>query len=115
MSLDALLHAEMIRSLEAFLDKRRPPERIRSEIDLSYRIEQQSVILYTIRPHFQLKDKWIESAFAKATWVKSRQLWKVFWMSGNLKWLAYEPKLTTPSFDDFLHEVDEDPRSCFWG
>lgn len=52
MALDTLQHAEIIRELEIFMDKRRPPEHIRDQLDLIYEIDQQSVVLMTVRPRY---------------------------------------------------------------
>lgn len=46
-----------------------------------------------------------EHAFAKATYVKTRGVWKVYWMRGNLEWHPYEPARVR-SFEAFLQLVN---------
>ncbi|MEO9477118.1 MAG: DUF3024 domain-containing protein [Cyclobacteriaceae bacterium] len=115
MALDILQAVETIEALENFLDRRRPPEHIRPELDLAYRIEDQSVIIYSIRPHWQNKSETTEGPIAKTTWVHTQQLWKVYWMRADRKWHGYEPNLEVKTIEQFLTLVDEDEYGCFWG
>ena len=115
MALDVLQAAETINALEIFLDKRRPPEHIRDKLDLSYRIDQQSIIIFEIRPHWMKKGETIESPIAKATWVHTQNVWKIYWRRGNLKWYSYEPQPKVKTIKQFLNMVDEDSHGCFWG
>jgi hypothetical protein len=101
--------------IEAFLETRRPKPEIRDQLDLGYRIEQQSVFLFTIRPQFGNPSEKTESPVAKTTYVRSRQHWKVYWMRRNFKWYRYDPKPTVPSLNAFFEVVDEDEYGCFWG
>jgi hypothetical protein len=42
-----------IDEIENYLSYIRPPEEIREKLDISYRIEKQSVIIFEIRPNWQ--------------------------------------------------------------
>lgn len=59
--------------------------------------------------------KKMEGAFAKATYVKTKKVWKVFWMRADLKWHSYPPKPTVKHIEEFLDEVENDPHACFFG
>lgn len=115
MALDVLQAAETINSLEIFLDKHRPPENMRHELDLNYKIENQSIIIFEICPHWQEKEEFIETHVAKATWVSTQKIWKIYWMPSDLKWHGYEPKPAVKTIEEFLNVVDEDENACFWG
>ena len=52
---------------------------------------------------------------AKATYVKIENIWKVYWMRGNLKWTFYEPRPTVKNLQAFTKLVDEDKYYCFKG
>lgn len=52
---------------------------------------------------------------AKATWVKTQKVWKIFWMRADLRWHGYEPLARVRTLDDVLSGVDADPYGCFWG
>jgi len=115
MALDILKTAETIHALEVFLDKRRPPEDIRDKMDFDYKIENQSVIFFEVRPHWQKKDEKIESPIAKTTWVKAQKCWKIYWMRADLKWHSYQPVPKVDTIEEFLSIVDNDAYGCFWG
>ncbi|UII26598.1 DUF3024 domain-containing protein [Fulvivirga maritima] len=115
MPLDALQSAETINALEVFLGKHRPAEHIRQELDLSYKIENQSIIIFDIRPHWMNKEEKIESPVAKTTWVKAQNIWKIYWMRSNLKWHGYDPKPKVKTIEEFLDIVEKDAHGCFWG
>lgn len=102
-------------SMERFLSKRRPPIEIREQVDLSYKIENQSVIIFEIRPFWDKPDRKIEEMVAKTTFVKKSRSWKIFWQRADLRWHGYEPDREVGSFDDFLDVVDKDEYACFWG
>ena len=101
--------------VEEFLERRRPAAHIRAKLDLGYRIEGQSVILFEIRPAFRKPEEKIEIPVAKTTFVRKTRIWKVFWRRADLKWHRYEPVPETDSLDDFLELVDQDEFGCFWG
>lgn len=101
--------------LAKFMDRRRPPPDIRPKLDIGYRIAGHSVELFEIRPDWQDPKKTMEHPFAKATFVRTRNLWRVFWMRRDLKWHGYEPNPEVRSLEAFLHVVDRDEYCCFFG
>jgi Protein of unknown function (DUF3024) len=108
--------ARIKRALDAFLAKRRPPPHIRPELDLRYRIAGQSVEIFSIRPVWRGKPgEKMEHPVAKATFVRSREIWRVFWMRQDLKWHGYEPASEVGSISAFCRVVDEDKHCCFFG
>lgn len=115
MALGILKTAETIFALEIFLDKRRPPDNMRHQIDLDYKIENQSIIIFEIRPHWKRQGEKIESPIAKTTWVKTQNCWNIYWMRGDLKWHIYKPVSEVKTIEEFLKVVDSDRHGCFWG
>lgn len=103
------------KEVEAFMKVRRPPEHIRNELDLGYRIEGQSVEIFEIRPHWRDPSAKIETPVAKATFVKAEGCWKILWQRADLKWHGYEPMPKVKSLSDFLNIVAEDTHGCFFG
>lgn len=51
--------------LHAFIDRNRPRPEIRDEVNLSYRVERQSVIILEIRPAMSRPGETIERSVAK--------------------------------------------------
>lgn len=115
MPLPLTLTLDVIEALENFIDKRRPPENIRHQLDLSYKTEDQSVFIYEVRPAWDNPAIIREHPFAKATFIKAKDHWKIFWMRSDLKWHAYPPKPTVKTILEFIEQVDKDEHACFWG
>ncbi len=103
------------REIEKFLAGRRPPAHIRNKLDFGYRIENQSVEIFEIRPQWKNPKNKIEIPFAKATYVKKRKLWKIYWQRRDLKWHSYTPAPSVQHFEEFLSVVNEDTHACFFG
>ena len=103
------------KAIEVFLEKRRPPLQIRDKLDVNCRVDGQSVEVEEIRPDWQDESKKISRSTAKATYVKTTNEWKVYWMRQDLKWHRYEPYPTAKSLADFLNVVDQDAHCCFFG
>lgn len=116
MAIDGLETTEMILELENFCEKIRPAdESIRKELDFGYTIENQSVFLFEIRPDWKNKEIIRHSPVAKATFIKTRNVWKVYWMRANLKWYPYNPVPTVSKLKKFLDLVAADEYHCFFG
>jgi hypothetical protein len=98
-----------------YVEKHRPPAHIRNEVDLSFRVKAQSVEIFEIRPLWNDPDKKIEEAVAKATYVKTRKIWKVFWQRADLKWHRYDPEPEVKTLEKFLEVVEKDEYACFFG
>ncbi len=99
----------------AFVEKRRPPENIRDKVDIGFRIEGQSVEIFEIRPFWHDSEVKVESPGAKATYVRTQNVWKVYWQRADLKWHSYTPEPEVKSIDELLALVDEDKWCAFWG
>ena len=59
------------KDLEAFMVKHRPPAHIRNEVDFGYRIENQRVEIFEVRPHWKNPSEKKETPIAKTTYIKA--------------------------------------------
>lgn len=100
---------------EKFLALKRPPLHVRSQIDYGYRIEDQSVEFFAIRPNMSNPENRLELPFAKATFVKKEKHWKIYWQRQDLKWHSYKPAATVQFFEEFIAIVNQDAHACFFG
>lgn len=98
-----------------YVEKHRPPAHIRDKRDLSFRVKDQSVEIFEIRPRWNNPVEKIEESVAKATYIKSKHIWKIFWMRADLKWHRYDPEPEVKSIETFLDVVERDQYSCFFG
>ncbi len=98
-----------------YIAKHRPPAHIRNEVDLCYRIEDQSIIIYELRSIWNKPDKKIEAMVAKTTYVKKSKIWKVYWHRADMKWHSYDPTPEVNTLEEFLSLLEEDKNCCFYG
>lgn len=115
MAIDILQTLDVIEAMENFIARKRPPEHIRSQLDISYKIDGQSIYVLEIRPQWNKPEVIIEHPVAKATFVKTKNHWKVYWMRANLKWHSYLPKPAVKTIAAFTKLVEDDKHHCFWG
>lgn len=115
MAFTEIEQRRILNDMQEFLDRKRPPPHIRPKLDIGYRLEGQSLVIFEVRPDWQDETRTMENPVAKATFVKTRRCWKIFWMRADLKWHGYEPRATVRHLSDFLAEVEADPYVCFWG
>ncbi|RAI84366.1 DUF3024 domain-containing protein [Algoriphagus yeomjeoni] len=102
-------------SLTIWLALRRPDEEIRNKLDLGYTIKGQDIFLEEVRPIWNKPSESMRNPFAKIKYEKSTDLWKIYWMRGNLKWAAYEPKAEVVKLELALEEIVNDPIIVFLG
>ena len=115
MAFNELERKRIEKTLDRFIQTHRPPPHIRNELDLGFRLQGQSVELFEIRPVWNNPSQKMESPVAKATYVKTQNLWKIYWMRAALKWHSYPPAPHVLNIDEFLALVAEDKHACFFG
>ena len=103
------------KEIEKFLAVLRPPAHVRNQLDFGYSIENQSVELFEIRPNWRVPEEKIKIPFAKATYVKTKKIWKIYWKRQDLKWHSYKPAPSVQFFEEFLSVISEDANACFFG
>ena len=101
--------------VSAYVEKRRPPVHLRDKVDLASHIEDQSVFIFEIRAVYNDPQRKIESPIAKATWVRSRNVWHIYWTPSDMKWNSYDPLPEVKSLQEFINAVEADENACFYG
>jgi hypothetical protein len=102
-------------AVNRFMSKRRPDPSIRDKVDFGYRIKGHSLELFEIRPNWRDKAIIHHEPFAKITFVRTTNRWRLLWMRADLKWHAYPPAPYVNSVEEALRIVDEDANCCFFG
>ena len=116
MALAEIELARVHRAMDSLMQRRRPPAHIRPDLDLGFRVTGQSIEIVEIRPAWRgPTDEKHESPVAKATYVRSRRVWRVFWQRRDLKWHSYDPTPEVKSVEEFASLVGEDAHACFFG
>jgi len=98
-----------------FWAKRRPPLDLRDKIREGQRISGQSIELFFERPAFERPGKFIEESVAKICYVRTREVWEIYWQRADLKFHHYEPRPEVASLSEALAVIDEDAYCCFFG
>ena len=115
MALTEIERKRVEKAVGAFVELRRPAPPTRPKLDIGFRVSGQSVELFTVRPQWDHPSVKHESSVAKATFVRTQGIWKVFWKRADLKWHTYEPVPEVAAIEKFLAVVQEDEHGCFWG
>ena len=114
-SFGEIIQAQIDQAGEEFLKKNRPKKEIREMLDLAYRTERLNLFIVEIRPVWKNPSETMETPVAKAAFVKSKGIWKVYWMRGNLKWYTYPQKPQVKTVKEFFNLVEKDELHCFFG
>lgn len=101
--------------VDAFVQRHRPAPQTRPQLDIGFRISGQSVEIFEIRSRWKEPEMQMKHPVAKAAFVRSKALRKIFWMRADLKWHGYEPLPEVDSIEKFLAAVEKDAHACFWG
>ncbi|MBT9439028.1 MAG: DUF3024 domain-containing protein [Desulfobacterales bacterium] len=97
------------------LCKKRSPGHIRDKLRYEYKIESQDVILFEIRPRWDEPNEQIRLPFAKLKFVRTQNIWKLFWQRADMKWHKYGPFESSRDLVELVAEIDADPHGCFFG
>ena len=113
MSLSEFEERRIAKIVGKYLEARRPPVHLRQELDFSVRIDGQSVFIDTCRR--VMDGSQVQFPIDKSTWVKSQQVWKIYWMRASGRWQGYEPCAEVTTIEAFCNTVEDDVYGCFWG
>ena len=105
------------RKIKEFIDTKRPPVEYRERLDLGYDYDNNVLTIFEIRPVWGSVDEKMNIPIAKAKFIKSRSIWKIYWMTSKMKWLEFESSLISEvkTIDDVIKIIDYDEDACFWG
>lgn len=115
MAFNDLERAVNLKELKRFLAERRPPEHIRSQLDIGYAVVGHTVDIFEVRPDWQDKLVTRHTPVARVRFVRTRKHWLLYWMRRDLKWHAYEPEHVHSTLKSALETVHADAYCCFFG
>ncbi len=86
-----------------------------SGVSLGYRVHNQSIEIFECHPSESHEVGYFEFMVAKITFVKTKQQWNIYRLTGNLKWVIYKrcPKAST--LNEALMVIEQDEDRLFWG
>lgn len=98
-----------------FWAHRRPPLNLRDRIREGQRFANRSIELFVVRPAFNRPGEHTEESIAKLTYVRSNNVWQLFWKRADGKWHRYPPRPEAKSLVAALGVIHEDANACFFG
>ena len=113
MSLDISKSIEVIETLENYFAKKRPRPPNKLQLDFSYEIKDQSVILFEIRRTLSDPDNFYKIPFGKATFISEDNHWKVYYARADKQWHSFTPRPFVKEFKDFLKTFEATDLSEF--
>ena len=73
------------------------------------------VEIFEIRPKWD-DEKVIENfPIARVKYVKSKNIWRIYWRDSNEKWVQYKPSFEVAHFSKAIEVIKKDEHGCFWG
>jgi len=103
------------RQIMDLVEEMRPDETIRKELDIGYTFENNTLEIFEIRPMWNDKSKIMKLEFAKSRYIKSKDLWKIYWMRASGKWELYPSEPEVKSILEVFRVINEDELACFKG
>ena len=107
--------ARNLATLKAFLERKRPPPHVRSQLDFGYAVVGHLVDVFEIRPDWKDPTITRHRPLARVRFVRTRTEWCLYWMREDLKWHAYEPSPRHSSLLSALDVIAADAHGCFFG
>lgn len=109
------LELQRIKKQIGGLCTRRTPAQFKDQLRFDYKIENHSVVINEIRPDWRNPAVQISMPFAKLTFVKSKNIWKLYWKRASGKWETYGPKESSKELSTLVKEIEDDRYGCFFG
>lgn len=101
--------------IQTEVEKLRPEEEIRGELDYGYSFTDNTLEVYSIRPRWNHKNEKFHSPIIKCRYVKSSHIWKIYWMRASGKWVSYEPHPIAKDVQEIFSVLNDDEYGCFFG
>ena len=98
-----------------FWSHRRPPLHLRDRIREGQRIAGQDIELFFVRSIAPGSPATVEDSIARLRYVRSRNVWRLFWKRADGRWHAYPPCREAASLENALRVILEDKNCCFFG
>jgi len=101
----------------SYVQSRRPRAELRDQLDLGFKYENNTFEIFEIRPVWNSSNPndYQKMSFAKFRYIKSKKIWKLYWMRASGKWDPYEPLPQSTNVDTILKTIESDEYGCFYG
>lgn len=101
--------------IKSYIEKIRPPQEIRDEVDVWYSFKNNIIEIFEIRPDWNDENIKINLPIARTRYNSNSKKWRIYWINSQDKWLPYKPNPEVSKFSDFIEILKKDKNNCFWG
>ena len=101
--------------IKKLTEELRPATTIRDKLDIGYKFQNQTLEIFEIRPRWDDSSIINNHPFAKAKFIKSKSIWRIYWLRANLKWELYEIVPEVKRISEFFKIIREDKYHVFKG
>lgn len=93
------------------------PARVRDKVRIECEADGRDVTIVESHAPSQLgaEEEWMRSPVARLRYMKSRRIWRLYWVDSNDRWHQYPELPWAPDVGELLAEIDRDPTALFWG
>jgi hypothetical protein len=97
------------------LCRRKSLPQFADELRIVYEVDGNSVSIFEERPPWNGVGEWTRQGIARFRCVRSRRLWRLYWMRQDLKWHLFKSGLATPNLAELAALVEENRYGAFLG
>ena len=101
--------------IKQFIKEIRPPMEIRNKLDIGFTFINNSLEIFEIRPRWDDPSIIINSSVSKTKFIKSKNIWKIYWKRASGKWVLYDPQPQVRTLSEFFQILRNDDSHCFCG
>jgi hypothetical protein len=94
----------------------RVPEHARHKVRIECEVDGRDLMIVERHPPWRPEaEQWIRTPVARFRYLRSRRVWRLYWIDSNGRRREYPGLPFAPDVADLLVELDEDPTALFWG
>lgn len=103
-------------TIKNFVESMKPEDpEVRKKLDFGYSYDGKIIEIYEIRPRWDKPEENQTIPFVKIRHYRTKNIWKLYWMRGNLKWELYDPFPSSSHLNKIFEIIQEDKFGCFYG
>ena len=91
------------------------PARVQNQLRYKYRVEGLNVFIAEDRPRWDKPEEWLALDFVKLKFIRTSNVWKLYWKRASGKWQLYEPNSENKNLANLVRTIKEDRFGCFFG
>lgn len=110
MAFSEFEQARYTKILNQFIEDFLPPAQ--SQLVIEGKLLNQSIEISELRQRWDDPTHSLSIPVAKATFIRTQKVWRLYWMRGNRKWEKYDEY---EHLEWAFNAIKEDLYGCFWG